>query len=481
MSRVQWQEREIEGMGTRLVCTLETNSAEQRRVLTSDSKYLLAAGGFRSGKTLAMCIRCIEEALANPGSTGVVFRHTYRRLEDATMPTFMHEALPEMWDNSDCFSKSEMKLIIPEYNSEIRFRHLDDEREVRGGGYDWMFWDEANENTEHLWLAVKGRMSGRKGVQRRFLTVNPNGHDWVWREFVKEKFGDHEFVIMPTYLNRVNLPDGYIEDMERSYSGIWIRRFLGADFDAIASGLVYDEIARDMHMIRGPWEPDGAWKVYAGLDWGFVNPTAWVLVAVQGPYAIVFREHKEAELTPLDIAKKLRPLCKHYQIESVFCDPSMRLEVKRVLIEHGIPLRDSSQNRENTNIMAVKSALRPVEGRRNLVNGHDPGPALYFVEDRCTRLLDEFSSYQWEQQDEGAANEKSAPEKPRKVNDHIADSLGYVMSGIHLNIPRNMAQQVDLYSVKSRPRFLLDEDDDEEEYAAYDGGEDSDDGVIVIP
>ena len=60
------------------------------------------------------------------------------------------------------------------------------------------------------------------------------------------------------------------------------------------------------------------------------------------------------------------------------------------------------------------------------------------------------------------------------------DALGYAASGIHLNIPRNMSQQVDLYSVKSRPRFFVDGDDDDD-YAPYDGGEDSEDEVVIVP
>jgi len=433
--RVRWEHREIQGLGKRLVCAIETNSEEQRRILTTQSKFLLAAGGFRSGKTLAMSIRAIEEALSNPGSTGVVFRSTYRRLEDATCQTFLHEALPEEWDNEDCFRKSEMKLTIPDYKSVILFRHLENDSEMRGAGWDWVFLDEANENSERLWHMIQGRMSGKKGIQRRLLTCNPNGHDWLWREFMKEKHADHETVIMPTYLNRGNLPPDYIENMERLYSGIWIRRFLGADFDAVASGLVYDELARDMHIIKGPWEPDGAWKVYAGLDWGFVNPTAWVLVAVQGPYAIVFREHKEADLTPLEIAKALRPLVKHYQVEAVFCDTSMRLEIKKILIEQGIPLKDSTQNRENHNIMCVKQWLRPLEGRRNLVSGNSPGPALYFVEDRTSRLIGEAREYMWQEQPDTDAGEKAAPEKPRKVNDHLCVAEGTLIAAEHGQIP----------------------------------------------
>src|SRR5262249_28897387 len=111
-----------------------TPNRSQRPFHASPARYKLLLGAAGSGKTVALCMEDILEAMDYPGSQGVVFRRYYPTLRDTTKKTYLEVCPPELIARE---IKSEGREEIEFINrSRTIFRVLDDYKKLGSQAFD---------------------------------------------------------------------------------------------------------------------------------------------------------------------------------------------------------------------------------------------------------------------------------------------------------------------------------------------------------
>lgn len=196
------------------------------------SAYL---GGIRSGKTITGAHFALECISKRPNELGGIFSNTSKQLQKATLKEFKgvlgaygmyeythylvnknpegtfnyrskfsdHEGVWSFWTGAQvfCFSL---------------------ESQIRGIELGWVWGDEIQDAQLNELQIVMGRMSG-SDTPRTFYTLTPPKDNPEIDEMI---YGDESIpvVLGTTYDNAKNLPEGYIEQLEKTYDPVTFAR-----------------------------------------------------------------------------------------------------------------------------------------------------------------------------------------------------------------------------------------------------------------
>jgi phage terminase large subunit len=363
---------------------------QQFKFATSRARMTAFVGGIGSGKTFAGAVRVVYE-VAEVGGLGEVIAPTYPMLRDATMRTLRELAQPLIAEEN----RSEMRWRLTN-GAEILFRSADEPERLRGPNLSWVWLDEAALCPAQTWDILIGRLryttpDGAARAGRLWITSTPRGRNWLYR-----KADQMKIFRAATSDNRYLAPE-YIAALEEAYTGDFARQELYGEFVAF-EGLVYAQFSRDRHI--GEIESSGA-ACIAGLDFGFTNPTAIVVVEQAGEEYRVLDEFYRRRLTTDDLASVCREFLERYHVQEFVCDPSDPAAIE-ALRRAGIPARPAR----------MRSVM---EGIRNIQTLLDQGRLL--VSPQCANLAAEFESYCWQE----------SKDMPVKANDHALDALRYAI------------------------------------------------------
>lgn len=339
--------------------------------------------------------------------------------------------------------------------SNVIFRPAEEPDKLRSLNLSGVYLDEASQISEAAFLLFQTRLRG-PGLRKLILTSNPAGHDWIYKNWVKQ---DHfnspvhkrrfQLIKAPSTEN-THLPDGYVASMLDSFSKERVEREIMGSFDSF-EGQVYHEFRRDVHVIK-PFKIPDEWTRIVGHDAGFRNPTAvlWGAVDYDGNIYL-YRELYEREWLISEIclghAKTGKPgivaLSKGEKIDQARIDPSTRARDGRTgesdwdeyqrHLPTTWPLLPANNDVE-LGIDRVKSYLK--------INDRTLKPRLFFF-DTLVNTLEEVSTYKYRElgaNQQGKMNEK---EQPVKVDDHAMDALRYlVMSQPEAPKPENKTKRL---------------------------------------
>jgi PBSX family phage terminase large subunit len=216
-----------------------------------------------------------------------------------------------------------------------------------------------------------------------------------------------------------SLPAEYVERTKKSYSGLFYRRYIQAEWVA-AEGAIFDAWDHDTHVV--PWEslPPMQRVLSLGLDYGTTNATSAILLGLgidNRLYAIDEWRHDskatQRSLTDGDLSRHIREwltqphhLSQTVQPEWVCVDPAAA-SFKVQLTQDGVSNVINAENDVLYGIRTMSSLL----ATGNLL-----------VSDRCKGLIGEIPGYSWDPK----ATEKGE-DKPLKVADHSIDAFRYAL------------------------------------------------------
>lgn len=307
---------------------------QQSKFHKSPAKYRCYLGGLGAGKTKAGSEEAMLLLLEQPGLLMLIARQTYPELRDTTMRTFFDTLPPALIQT---WNKSENHLVLKN-GSEVLFRSLDDPMKLKSLELGAFWIDEASEVSEDIFLTLQGRLRQKKeGIKRicGFLTTNPpNAGHWIEKYFVEIGQPTYELIKATTYENRTNLPEGYIEDLEKNYPSSWIKKYLYGEFGFTSAGKpVYPMFLEHQHVrdLSPYWkERDKSQRlpslmIYRGWDFGFNFPAViWTAVDSRGRW-LVLKEFLGREITVNELAAKVKfmsnvefPNCQFTD----YCDPA---------------------------------------------------------------------------------------------------------------------------------------------------------------
>ena len=275
----------------------------QDKFLQSTAKLQIYGGGFGNGKTTAAVIKAIQLADMYPGSTGLISRSTYPKLNDTIRKEFITWCPPE-WVVSFSTGQNGDNICYLKNGSCIYFRYIAQQgtktesssSNLLSATFDWVIVDQVEdpEITHKDFLDLFGRLRGRAryagenpampvtGPRWMMLTCNPTGN-WVYTKLVrplqqylhtgvvvddlicvrdverKPVLNDKgepqlliELVEGSTYeLRHVHEAEGgdFISTLETMYSGQQRDRFLLGRWVAY-EGLVYPQFDNAVHLLQ---------------------------------------------------------------------------------------------------------------------------------------------------------------------------------------------------------------------------------------
>lgn len=235
----------------------------------SPARYRCYLGAVRAGKTKAGVWEGIDLSMKYPGNVGLISRKTYRELKDTTERSFFQECPERMIKD---YKKSEDRVILIN-SSEIFFRSLDSIDKIKSLELGWWFLDEVTEIEEEYARMLESRLSLKKVPEHRgwVCTNPPNIDHWLYRDYVLRKDSNYQLIKANTYDNRENLPPGYIENLEKSYDPLWVRKYLEGEFGYDLKGkAVYYGFKSNIH--RAKLSAVSGRTIVRGWDFGFHHP-----------------------------------------------------------------------------------------------------------------------------------------------------------------------------------------------------------------
>src|SRR3990167_2062425 len=206
-------------------------SSKQHQFIKDTHRYALYSGGFGAGKTLALILKVIYLLLKYPNNTILMGRQHFQDLRDTVMKEFFSICPEEFIAN---FVKSERKAVLTN-GSELLFRHLDkvSEKEIRSLNLGGFAIDQAEDVSEPVYLALKGRLRKRDTSQQGFMTANP-APGWLFREF-KQQTKPENLLVETSTLENPHLTQAYIDDLLK-YPDYWKKQFVYGEWDTAIMG-----------------------------------------------------------------------------------------------------------------------------------------------------------------------------------------------------------------------------------------------------
>ena len=231
-----------------------------------------------------------------------------------------------------------------------------------------------------------------------------------------------------TFADNPTLTEDYIRFLKRSYTGIWYRRFVQAEW-CLTEGAIYRDVLTDAVFYKDQDRPDSLLasrgsERWIAVDYGTTNPCVFVDIRDDGKTVWLDREYyhdsqaTRRQKTDSEYADDLLVFIGGKAVgdpagpdvtdrrtwPGIIVDPSAA-SFKTELIQRGLYVLDAKND--------VKDGLRRVATMMS--RGR-----VRINRQRCPKGVEEMQTYSW---DEKAA--KRGEEQPMKAHDHFPDAARY--------------------------------------------------------
>lgn len=385
---------------------------KQWQFYKSTAREVIYAGGYGSGKTIAVCVKIICHAMI-PGNLVLLTRKTRSSLVSTTLRTLLigDGKMPAILPPGS-YEHNESRSIIRLYGGgEIIYRGCDDDYAIRSLNLGAVGVDEAVELVAEEWDALASRIRLPVDPHRQlFGATNPGstGH-FLYRRWMDNK--STVDLITTAIDDNPYLPADYVADQKGRYTGANFRRYVMGEWCSNA-GVVYPEWDYDKHIKINP-------AIYryniAACDIGYNDPTDMLIAGYDDQHIHIRREIRSPALSPTDIVDALKAECDISPGMRVVIDKSAS-GVIRQAESAGLSVVKSNSD-INGGIARVKEMLR---------NG------TLTVDPSCIALITEIDSYCW----------KDGGDKPVDTENHAMDALRYLVNFYYDKMAERIAPSV---------------------------------------
>ena len=241
-----------------------------------DTRFKGFSGPVGSGKSAALCFESVRQAYLNRGRYGLLAAPTYGMLRDATLASLF--GLMDEQEVDFDIRKSDGELDLNCANATVLLRSLEDPERLRGTNLAWFGIDELSYTREDAWVRLEARLRDRKAEHLcGFGVWTPQGHDWIYKRFVKTPISGYGCVRALPFENHYLLertPD-YYERLESSYDPRFYKQEVLGEYLNSRSDRVYHCFNAAVHVV--PHEYNPAKTLMWALDFN-LSPMSSVLV-----------------------------------------------------------------------------------------------------------------------------------------------------------------------------------------------------------
>jgi len=301
------------------------------------------------------------------------------------------------------------KVIEISNGSTIRMGSVNQVDSCVGRSYDLIIFDEAALADGRDAFNVALRPTLDKDNSKAIFISTPRGKSNWFSEFFWRGFSD-EFPewasIRATYKDNPRMSEADIAEARKSMSEAEFRQEYEADFNTYEGQIwTFDH---EECIINGSELDTTDMDVFAGLDVGFRDPTAFCVIAYDWDAKVyhLLAEYLDAEQTTEKHAEEIQLLIKKYDIDYIYIDSAAQQT-----------RFDFAQNYDISTMNAKKSVLDGIAHVAAIVDNN-----TLFVEQGCRHTLSALDQYQWD------PNPNLAREKPKhNYASHMADALRYAL------------------------------------------------------
>ncbi len=370
-------------------------------------------GGAGSGKTTAGVIWSLMRACNWPGSRGMMIARSYPQLRQSMLVELERWAAEAGLDRIWQFNRQDMEIRLPN-GSRFWLRSADRPQSLLGADLAWLYGDEVALWDRDAFMYAISRLRQPGFRHQAAFTFTPKGRNWAFDVFGKPSPDVH--VIRCSTRENPFLDPGFVSMLEAHYGDTpFARQEIDGEFVSF-EGLVYAQFSPSRHVRRPPSESRFT-TIIAGVDWGYTNPGAIVVVGRSEDGAVWALDEAYGRHIPpqgpgeswVSIASALK---ERWGVELFVCDPSEPANIAAFERE-GLPAAPADNSLEPG--IAAVSALLSAE--------------RLFISPDCPNLISEFGRYQYKLGPDGQPTGEVL-----KAFDHALDALRYAV--LHLTLQR---------------------------------------------
>ncbi|MGA9570625.1 MAG: phage terminase large subunit [Candidatus Acidiferrales bacterium] len=368
---------------------------KQRQFHTSPAKYRLFGGAAGPGKSKALLMEAVVQALDHPNVNTLLLRRTFPELETSLLHYFRRNVPCELY-----VAFHESKHLVEWANgSTTRFGYCASEHDVyqyQGAEYLFIGIDELTLFTLRQWQFLTSR--NRCPVPGTFSCMagatNPGniGHAWVKALWIDKQPApgmerpeeydaqDYDFIPARFFDNPIYAADKNYQKTLLALPTNLKRAFFDGDWEVFA-GQYFDRFDLGRNTARAEeieWQP--WWPRWISIDWGFEHPAATYWHA-QAPGSLAASGASEGSSGLAGNARAQPNSCVVTYREYVTHRTSPR-DLAREIIARSVGSEQRSPARE---FSAAAGALPSLE------NGREKIAAIYLSPDAFARRTDDAS------------------------------------------------------------------------------------------
>lgn len=407
-----------------------TPKPKQIEFIGAVEQFVGYVGGIGTGKSFSLIAKALFHSQESPNNLGIIVRKNFTDLRDSTMKDY------EFYTGRK-INESKKEDVLPN-GSVILFRHGDELPTLKNINAGWFGIEQAEEfGDSTTWDMLIMRLRRQCKHRTGFLIANANGHNWIYKKFIKDGAPANHRIIQATTLDFADiLPSDYIDNLKANLPERLYRRYVLNSHEE-AEGLVYSEFqASD---IVEPFEIPQGWEKGIVLDHGYTNPTAvlWYAIDWDGN-VVIYREHYECE-KPVSYHAGV---IKDFGLVDGIADPSIFsmtqqragyvYSIADEYAEFGIHLNPSQREDEFAAIARVNEFFKAKRIR---------------IFKSCTNTISEFQTWKWKLARPGT--NLNHPEVPEDKNNHSADCLKYLITSRFGAAKREEAEKPPRWSYKA--------------------------------
>lgn len=253
---------------------------KQAEFIESEAPYAAFIGGVGSGKSYALALWAIKQALRYPHVTGFLGANTYDQLHKCVLKEVLsilterdikftfNRKPPASWPKPN-------KKVLPSYNKVLTLQNgagiycfsMENYEAIRGISVGWIGLDESRDMHEDAFLNIQTRKRGFGEFNYQIKTsTTPWGFNWVYYKFIDK---DSEIYLPGTHVIHASTKDNifnhatFYEGLKAGMSKDDIAQELEAQFIEKGKGAVYS-FSRARHISKE--EPGTEDNIIVSID-----------------------------------------------------------------------------------------------------------------------------------------------------------------------------------------------------------------------
>lgn len=299
------------------------------------------------------------------------------------------------------------KIIEISNGSTVRMGSVSQVDSCVGRSYDLIIFDEAalSSDGEAAFNVSLRPTLDKPGSKAIFISTPRGKKNWFSRFYARgftEDFSEW-CSITADYTENTRMSVKDVEEARHSMSAAEFEQEYMASFN-VYEGQIYtlstENIIDEL--------PEGNYEYFGGLDPGYKDPTAFVVIAynIETEIYFIVADYLEAESVTSKHAAAIQKIIDEYQVETIFIDSAAAQFAADLAYIYDI-----------ATIKAKKDQLPGITYVQNLVQ-QDRVKVLR----HCTHTLDTMDQYQWD------PNDNLTKEKPvHNEASHVADAIRYAL------------------------------------------------------